>query len=520
MRRFLLNNWIVITVAVALVASVVMAIQNKETIDRSSERQLQSAKAKLLAKEILSETVHGLDLGLRGYALSKEEKMLIPYQKAIEQNDLIFKDLNSLLTAQQYKNVSDLKLVEQEVRGYIAICNQMIDAVKVDTTLDRVVAMLREDRGYAVWKKYDDFLKPLNVFEDTIYQDALTNYNAAIRYNLILQVCIALLVLPALYLFMRNIRKERNARQRLLMDVQNNDRTFVFESGLEQSTDADTVINASIRNARAASDFVKEMARGNYSIEWSGFSEQNKSLNKETLSGNLLDLREKLKTLKEEDERRNWLNQSLTRFSEIIRNHQDDTKTLAEKSVSFFATSLNAQQCSLYIVEGEDDNRFLNLEACYAYDRRKWQDKKIDIGSGLLGQAFLEGDVVQLKNVPQGYTKITSGLGEATPGNVVIVPLKYEMQIAGMLEMASLQIFEESHIEFLQKASEFLASALLNSKTTNKMRSLLEQARITEENMRQREEEMRQNMEELQATQEELVRKEREMHERLLVKTN
>ena len=52
-----MNNWIVITVAIALIASVVMAIQNKKTIDRSSERQLQSAKAKLLAKEILSETV-------------------------------------------------------------------------------------------------------------------------------------------------------------------------------------------------------------------------------------------------------------------------------------------------------------------------------------------------------------------------------------------------------------------------------------------------------------------------------
>ncbi len=515
MKRFLLNNWIVLTVAAALITSVVMAIRNKETIETSSERQLQSAKVKLLTKEILSETVHGLDLGLRGFAISKEEKMLNPYEKATTQNDHIFAELNVLLRQQGYEKVEDLKNVEQEVRAYIALCNQMIEAVRKDTTLEPIIAMLKEDRGYTVWKKYDDFSQPLNAYEDAVYQDALSNYNAAIRNNLILQVCIVLLVLPALYVFIRNIHNEREARQRLLLNVQTNDKKFVFDPGVESSVDADSVINMSISNSQAASTFVKAMAAGNYEVTWEGLSEQNKALNKQTLSGNLIDLREKLKQLKKEDEQRNWLNQSLTQFSEIIRNNQDHAKDLADKCVSFFAKSLKAQQCSLYIVEGEDDDRCLHLAACYAYERKKWKEKKIEIGDGLLGQAFLEGDVVQLKNVPQGYTEITSGLGHATPRHLVIVPVKYEQQVAGMLEVASLQDFDQQHIEFLKKAGEFLASALLNAQTTNKMKYLLEQARITEENMRQREEEMRQNMEELQATQEELVRKEKEMQVRL-----
>jgi hypothetical protein len=85
----------------------------------------------------------------------------------------------------------------------------------------------------------------------------------------------------------------------------------------------------------------------------------------------------------------------------------------------------------------------------------------------------------------------------------------------GLVEIASFSSFEDYEIAFMKKACEFLASAILNTKTTHKMKHLLEQAQTNEENMRQREEEMRQNMEELQATQEELVRKEREMQRQL-----
>jgi GAF domain-containing protein len=110
---------------------------------------------------------------------------------------------------------------------------------------------------------------------------------------------------------------------------------------------------------------------------------------------------------------------------------------------------------------------------------------------------------------------ITSGLGDATPGHLLIVPLKYDIQIVAIFEIASFYEFQPHQIQFIQKAGEFLASAILNSQNTQKMKSLLDQAKITEEQMRQREEEMRQNMEELQATQEELVRKEREMQKRI-----
>jgi len=322
-------------------------------------------------------------------------------------------------------------------------------------------------------------------------------------------------VLPALFVFVVRIRKEREARQNLLLKVEQNDRTSMFNAGTESSSDADVVIGASIKNVSAASDFIKALTTGDYNVEWNGLTNENKALNENTLAGKLIDMREKLRLVKKQDEERNWLNQGLAQFSEIVRNNQGNSKELGDRCVSYFANYLKAQQCSLFVTVGEEDERYLELTSCYAFDRKKWIEKRIEIGSGLVGQAYLEGDVIQLKDIPKGYTKITSGLGDATPNHLVIVPLKYDVHIAGIIEIASFHYVEEYQINFLKKAGEFLASALLSTQTTHKMKYLLDQAKITEENMRQREEEMRQNMEELQATQEELVRKEKEMQRRL-----
>jgi CHASE3 domain sensor protein/putative methionine-R-sulfoxide reductase with GAF domain len=514
MRNFIINNWIVIVIGVALVASMLMAIRNKQIIEENSALQKQSELVKELTKEILSGTMHGLDIGLRGFALTGEEKMLEPYKKAIETNAGTFRNLQQILEKQRYDRLAELQTVKIEVDAYVAFCNKMIETTKIDS-LNQVIEMLRADRGYAVWKKWDDFSKPLFLFEDNINQNALATYNAAIRGNLILQVCMVLLALPALILFMRRIKIERQAREELLLEVEKNDRKFVFDGGTERTTDANVVINTSIKNIRTASDFIKAMAREEYDVTWNGLTDENLKLNKETLAGNLLDMREKLKLVKQEDDQRNWMNEGLARFSEIVRNNQSNSQELADRCVSYLTKYLNAQQCSLFVLEGDDSDQYLKLTACYAFDKKKFVEKRIEIGSGLVGQTFLEGETLQLKNIPQGYTKITSGLGDSTPAHLIIVPLKYDVQTIAVIEIASFSVFEGYQISFLQKAGEFLASAILNSQTTYKMKHLLEQANINEESNRQREEEMRQNMEELQATQEELVRKDREMQQRL-----
>ncbi|MBL0743312.1 GAF domain-containing protein [Chryseolinea lacunae] len=515
MRKFFTDNGVVIIIGLALAASTIFAIRNHYIIQQNTALQKQTELVTQRTQQILSNIMHGLDLGVRGFALVKEESLLRPYNEATVSNAGIFHQLDSLLKKQAYDDLGALNDLKKEVDSYIAFSKQMVEHARVDS-MTTFVDMLKQDKGYDVWKKYDAFSRPLLAFENELNQKAIADYNAAMRNNLVLQLTIVLLALPILVLFVKRVRKEREARHKLLMEVEENDRKYVFNTGERTDTSAEAINDSSIRNVRMASDFIKNMTKGNYEVNWDGLTESNASLNTDTLAGNLLQMREQLKKLKVEDEKRNWMNEGLATFSEMVRNHQHDNTLLAEKCVSYLVKYLNAQQGSLFVIEGEEGDTYLELKACFAFDKKKWIEKRIDIGNGLVGQAFLEGDTIQLKEIPQGYTSITSGLGDATPRHLVIVPLKYDVTTVAILELASFRDFEEHHILFLKKAGEFLASAILSSQNTSKMKHLLEQAKITEEQMRQREEEMRQNMEELQATQEELVRKEREMQKRMV----
>ena len=415
MKKFLKDNWIILAIGGALLLSTIMAIQNKSIIEKNSTLQQQAVEVKSLTEKILSKTMHGLDLGLRGFALTKDEQMLIPYREAVTENGAIFDELKHMLTLQQYKQVSELDAVQQVVSRYIAISNQAIEHIKLDSTNEFVVQLLREDRGYAVWKKYNDFSVALFEFEDELYRQAVDNYHSAIVANLILQIAIALLVVPALVMFVFRIRKERESRQQLLVEVGQNDRRFMFDPGTETNSDATTVLSTSIKNAQAAAEFVKSISKGDYNVVWAGLDDKNSKLNEETLAGYLVGMRERMKEVKVQDDQRYWSNQGLTTFSELVRNHQASLKELGDHCVSFLSKYLKAQQCSLFIVVDSDSGKHLELTASYAFDRKKWIEKRIDIGEGLIGQAYLEGDVVQIKSLPPGYTRITSGLGDATP---------------------------------------------------------------------------------------------------------
>lgn len=102
-------------------------------------------------------------------------------------------------------------------------------------------------------------------------------------------------------------------------------------------------------------------------------------------------------------------------------------------------------------------------------------------------------------------------MGEATPACLLIVPMKYNERTEAIIELASLEKFEDYQVAFIEKAGEFVASALQSVRTTEKMQNLLDASQHQAEEMRSTEEEMRQNLEELQATQEEMVRKQKEI---------
>jgi PAS domain-containing protein len=239
----------------------------------------------------------------------------------------------------------------------------------------------------------------------------------------------------------------------------------------------------------------------------------------DVLGKSLIDMRNSLKKAKEdeelrlvEDRKRTWANEGYAKFAEILRHNSNELQELADEVLKSLVKYVGGNQGALFIINDEDkNNRFLEIISAYAWDRKKYIDMRIQFGEGLVGACALEKETIMLTEVPDEYVTIASGLGESNPNCILLVPLKQDENMMGVLEIASFKVFESFEVEFLEKVSESIAATISTVKINAKTRYLLEQSQQQAEEMLAQEEEMRQNMEELLATQEEMARKEKEM---------
>lgn len=263
---------------------------------------------------------------------------------------------------------------------------------------------------------------------------------------------------------------------------------------------------------RRLSVFAKEIGDGKLDSEFETLSDHDE------IGISLIDMRQKLidaknteSERKHEDEQRNWATKGFADFGDILRQNTDDIEAFSTNIIKNLVKYTNSNQGGLFILNDSDENNVvLELVSAYAYDRKKFVDKDIQIGEGLVGTCAIEKETIYITDVPDGYINITSGLGKSNPRNILIVPLKLEDVIFGVIELASFNIYEKFQVEFVEKLAESIASSLSTAKINIVTAQLLEQSQQQQEEMKAQEEELRQNMEEMLATQEESARKEAE----------
>ncbi len=274
------------------------------------------------------------------------------------------------------------------------------------------------------------------------------------------------------------------------------------QSTLAEAT-KNNLLQKQVNNAVNNIAFAEEISKGNLDVNYALLDEHDE------LGKSLMKMRENLKIASEREQSEKFITVGITRIGDIIRQYGEDTKQLADEFVKELVKYTGLNQGGLFLLEKEGSEEYLNLAACYAFDRKKFLENKVDIGEGLVGQCFLEGEPIYLTEVPANYIRITSGLGDAAPRAVYIVPIKTQEEVVGIIELASFNELKEFEKQFINKAAENIASAIVSARTTQRIKTLLEESQLQAEQMRAQEEEMRQNMEELQATQEELERKAR-----------
>ncbi len=272
-------------------------------------------------------------------------------------------------------------------------------------------------------------------------------------------------------------------------------------------------ISALKTNITEASQFVKSIEEGTIDAEYVE-QETDEENTHNPLKNALISMSAKMKEIALEDKERNWITEGLAKFMNLLRTENEDLKSLCNKIISNLVTYVESNQGGLFIINGdgeEESEKWLELAGCYAYNTQKYLNKRIEIGEGLLGQAFLEKQTTILSAVPDDYINITSGLGEAPPKNVLIVPLKTNEEIFGLIELASFQAFKDYQIDFIEKLGENIASTISRVQVNDQTKTLLRDMQEQTEQLRAQEEEMRQNHEEMQATQEAVARKQKEL---------
>jgi hypothetical protein len=496
--------------------SIALSFNNK----RVMEEALQTREQTALVLSTVDDTflnIRQMDISGRGYALMNEDRFLFwSVEDAINSNTTNFRKLDSLLRIQEYQTDKTYKAVKSGFDRYIDLYAEMLNFLE-NEDIDGYKKILSKDYGEQFFKINDVFLQKLIPFQAELNKKAERKYQTAILSNTIVQLLLLLVGLPTLIFILIKLKREGVSRDKLLLNLRENNKKYVFDDGDFEFRGAAKILNSSIENFKKAAQYVDKVSTGDYEVQWEGLDQENESLNKENLAGRLIKMKQRMQQVDEQNRKRIWQTEGVSKLSEIIRNSEQDLKELAYETTKYLSNTVKAQQAALFVYEEDEDksNSYLELRAAYAFDRKKYLDKKLNIGQGLVGQAYKEKEIIMLTEIPKNYHHIKSGLGATTPSCIIVVPMKYNDQIQAVIEMATFKVLEQYEVDFIQKAGEYIASAIATAKNNERTRIMVEQLQSQAEEMRAQEEELRQNMEELEATQEEMRRKEKIMEEKM-----
>ncbi len=281
----------------------------------------------------------------------------------------------------------------------------------------------------------------------------------------------------------------------------------------EELVEMERVINEIIDNQHNRIDCIEKLIDKGFDVDI------NIERGKDYEGDLLLDLKDKLSVKETIDKNRNeeiahtdWVNKGITQFIEILRFHGQERKVLAYNIISNLVKYVDAIQGAIYFTNEEDPNDIkLELSACYAYEKQKLITQTFSVDDGLLGRAYHESRVINLTDLPPGYIKIVSGLGDAQPNNLIIVPLIFNQKNSGMIELASFKVFEEYQVTFLSRIAESIASAISGLKISERTETLLQRSQEQSKLMKIQEVEMRRNLQEMRRLKEDAETKDSEM---------
>lgn len=209
------------------------------------------------------------------------------------------------------------------------------------------------------------------------------------------------------------------------------------------------------------------------------------------------------KQLKEEAEDLSWLN---TKIAEIATLYPvvENVQMLASMLITKLVPMVGASYGVIYLKEVEKSDQYLTRMSSFASKAFEQERKQFRLGEGLIGQCALLKRPIHLNQVPDDYLKIGSGLGEASPKTIMILPVLFEDQVLAVIEIASFETLTPLQIKLLEEVNNNLGIKINSIINHMKVEQLLQESQALTEELQAQSEELQMQQEELRTTNEKL----------------
>ncbi len=215
------------------------------------------------------------------------------------------------------------------------------------------------------------------------------------------------------------------------------------------------------------------------------------------LKDNINEMIRNLKDTTLKNSEQDWLKTNLAKFSRMLQG-QKDLLTVARLILSELAPVVSAQHAVFYMLDYSGDQPNLTLLASYASRLHDAVGNRLALGEGLIGQCAVEKQKLVLTDVPGTYVRISSGLGDAPPQSIIVLPIVFEGQVKAVLELASFDRFNPTHQAFLDQLTESIGIVLNTLEANMRTEDLLKQSQSLAKELQSRQEELQQTNQELQ----------------------
>jgi signal transduction histidine kinase/CheY-like chemotaxis protein/HAMP domain-containing protein len=239
----------------------------------------------------------------------------------------------------------------------------------------------------------------------------------------------------------------------------------------------------------------------------------------EALKDNINEMIRNLRDTTRINTEQDWLKTNVARFTRLLQG-QRDPLTVCRLILSELAPLVSVQHGVFYINEASSGEPVLKLLASYGYQQRKSLANQFRPGEGLVGQSVLEKQRILLTEVPGDYVKIRSGLGEAPPHNIVVLPVLFESEVLAVIELASFNRFSEIHLTFLDQLTDSIGIVLNTVAATMRTEELLKQSQSLTQELQNRQQELQetnrrleQQAQSLQASEDRLKEQQEELQQ-------